>query len=466
MEMVLPPGTVDRGIDMSDTTTANEYLQGPFAPVSDEVTLADLEVRGTLPPELDGRYLRNGPNPIDADPATYHWFLGSGMVHGLRLRDGRAEWYRNRWVRDAGTAAQLGDVDPGGPIHGETAAGPVNTHVIGWGGRTLALVEAGSFPMELDDELDTIGRSDFGGTLTGAFSAHTKVHPSTGELHAVTYWWPEESVRHVVVGADGRVRRQLEVPVGGRPMVHDHALSTSRVALFDFPVQFDLEAAMSGERFPYRWEDDRPARVGLLPIDGGADDVVWCSVDPCYVYHPANAVDLPDGSFQVDVVRHPSTFRTDRHGPDEGPPVLARWRIDPSDGVVHEEVLDDRPVEFPRFDERRAGSEVRYTYTTSISLGERTGPVEGAVVRYDLASGTRTEWSPGQGRAAGEFVVVPRDGSVDEDDAWLVGLVHDDAAGRAELAVLAADDVGSGPVATVEIPVRVPLGFHGSWIPA
>jgi carotenoid cleavage dioxygenase len=63
-------------------------------------------------------------------------------------------------------------------------------------------------------------------------------------------------------------------------------------------------------------------------------------------------------------------------------------------------------------------------------------------------------------------VVVPRDGSVDEDDAWLVGLVHDDAAGRAQLAVLAADDVESGPVATVEVPVRVPLGFHGSWIPA
>lgn len=450
---------------MSDTTT-NQYLQGAFAPVTEEVTLTDLEVRGTLPAELDGRYLRNGPNPIGADPTTYNWFLGSGMVHGLRLRDGRAEWYRNRWVRDAGTAAQLGEADPGGPFHNEAGDGPVNTHVIGWGGRTLALVEAGSYPIELDEELTTVGRCDFGGTLAGSFSAHTRALPGSDEMHAVTYWWPEESVHHVVVGTDGRVRRDVEVPIGGRPMLHDHALSATRVALFDFPVQFDLEAAMSGATFPYGWVDDRPARVGLLPLEGTADDVVWCSLDPCYVYHPANAVDLPDGTFQVDVMRHPSTFRTDPHGPDEGPPMFVRWKVDPAAGVVHEEVIDDLPVEFPRFDERRAGGDSRYTYTTGISLGETTGPVEGSVVRYDLRSGDRTRWAPGHGRAAGEFVVVPRDGSVTEDDAWLVGLVHDDAQGSAELAVLAADDLSSGPVASVHVPVRVPLGFHGSWVPA
>ncbi|MFP5072363.1 carotenoid oxygenase family protein [Pseudonocardia nantongensis] len=52
---------------------------------------------GSLPPELIGRYLRNGPNPLPGhDPG--HWFAGAGMLHGIRLRDGRAEWYRNRWV--------------------------------------------------------------------------------------------------------------------------------------------------------------------------------------------------------------------------------------------------------------------------------------------------------------------------------------------------------------------------------
>ena len=78
----------------------NRYLEGDFAPIDEEFTLTDLEVSGTIPDYLDGRYLRNGPNPIgEIDPELYHWFIGDGMVHGMRIRDGKAEWYRNRWVR-------------------------------------------------------------------------------------------------------------------------------------------------------------------------------------------------------------------------------------------------------------------------------------------------------------------------------------------------------------------------------
>ncbi len=88
------------------TTT---FLDGNFAPVSEEVTAFDLPVTGTIPAELTGRLLRIGPNPVTPpDPATYHWFVGNGMVHGLRMRDGRAEWYRNRFVRD-----RRGDRRPG-----------------------------------------------------------------------------------------------------------------------------------------------------------------------------------------------------------------------------------------------------------------------------------------------------------------------------------------------------------------
>jgi len=122
------------------TQVGNPYLEGNFAPVQDEVTATDLEVTGTIPDHLDGRYLRNGPNPMHADPATYHWFVGDGMVHGLRLRDGRAEWYRNRWVRNAAIAAELGEPDPGGPTNEGMDSAP-NTNVIGFGGRTFAIVE-------------------------------------------------------------------------------------------------------------------------------------------------------------------------------------------------------------------------------------------------------------------------------------------------------------------------------------
>ena len=84
---------------LSDAVAHNRYLTGNYAPVSEEVTAFDLQIIGELPTELNGRYLRNGPNPmVNVDPATHHWFMGDGMVHGIRLREGRAEWYRNRYV--------------------------------------------------------------------------------------------------------------------------------------------------------------------------------------------------------------------------------------------------------------------------------------------------------------------------------------------------------------------------------
>ncbi len=42
----------------------NRYLEGNYAPVREEATVTDLKVTGSIPTALDGRYLRNGPNPI------------------------------------------------------------------------------------------------------------------------------------------------------------------------------------------------------------------------------------------------------------------------------------------------------------------------------------------------------------------------------------------------------------------
>ena len=105
------------------TTIENLYLSGNAAPVPDEITAENLMVTGTIPAELEGRWLRNGPNPIgEVDPATHHWFTGNGMVHGVRLRGGRAEWYRNRWVRGDREAEALGEPAPPGPADPSSVA--------------------------------------------------------------------------------------------------------------------------------------------------------------------------------------------------------------------------------------------------------------------------------------------------------------------------------------------------------
>ena len=124
---------------------ANPYLDDFLAPVSAEVTATDLPVTGHIPEFLDGRYLRNGPNPVaEVDPATYHWFTGDGMVHGVALHGGTAGWYRNRWVRSAAVRAALGE--PAAATHnlraGMQSLG-ANTNVLAHAGKTLALVEGG-----------------------------------------------------------------------------------------------------------------------------------------------------------------------------------------------------------------------------------------------------------------------------------------------------------------------------------
>ena len=119
------------------TVAANPYLQGTFAPVHEEVTATELPVTGRVPESLCGRYLRNGPNPVSVpEPAAYHWFTGDGMVHGVRLRDGRAEWYRNRWVRSADVARALGEPPRPGSVHAGMDFAP-NTNVIGHAGPHL-----------------------------------------------------------------------------------------------------------------------------------------------------------------------------------------------------------------------------------------------------------------------------------------------------------------------------------------
>ena len=442
------------------TIVESRYLTGNFAPVHEELTAVDLPVTGRLPESLRGRFLRNGPNPIGpVDPATYHWFTGDGMVHGVRLADGKADWYRNRWVRAGGVPAALGVPDPGGEIHGgmDFAA---NTNVIGHAGKTLAIVEAGSRPIELSYELDTLRRGDFDGTLPNGYTAHPKRDPDTGELHAVCYWWGlGNQVQYIVINAAGTVTKVVPIETTGAPMLHDMGLSERYALVLDLPCVFDMDLAASG-RFPYKWDASYPARVGVLPRDGGNDDVKWFEIDSCYIFHPMNTFD--DGDRVVfDAVRHPRMFANELNGPDEGKPTLDRWTFDLSNGKVVEERLDDRGQEFPRHDERLIGKPYRYGYT----LAADPGIVARGILKHDLHSGTKLEHDFGPTKHAAEPVFVPATDDAAEDDGYVMTFVYDESTDRSDLVILHSQDFTGDPVASVHLPQRVPYGFHGNWVP-
>ncbi len=467
--------SVEKGVDavssfnrkrLAPPTKPHPFLSGVHRPMQTELTLQDLPVTGAIPAELDGRYLRIGPNPIEADPASYHWFMGDGMVHGLRLQGGRALWYRNRWIRSQRVAAALGETPAPGARHG--GFDTVNTNVVDVAGRTFALVEAGSYPVELSDTLEEQVYNPFDATLAGSFTAHPHRDPLTGEQHAICYEArkPEE-IRHVVIDAGGKVVREEPIAVKHGPSIHDCAFTDRSVVILDLPVTFSMKAHIGGHSFPYRWNPNHQARVGLLPRTGTAADIVWCNVDPAYVFHVANAYDLPDGSVVLDVCAYQTMFDGVSQGPNARSRGLERWTVNPAAQSVSVRTLDPSPQEFPRPDERRFGQTYRYIYTLALPDKDSGGFVEAsALYRHDLQTGERQMHDFGAGRRPGEFVFTPRAPDSAEGDGWLIGLVIDSDAETAQLVILDAMDFEGSPVALIHLPHRVPPGFHGNWIPS
>lgn len=451
---------------MKTRSTDHPYLTGIHRPMNEEITLTELKVDGEIPAGLDGRYLRIGPNPVTPpNPATYHWFVGDGMAHGLRIRNGKAEWYRNRWIRSEDVSKALGE--PLVPCPESRLRGTANTNIIGQNGRTWAIVEAGNCPVELNDDLETLSINPFDETLKGPFSAHPHLDPETGELHAICYKADvPDKVWHTVVGPDGKVVREEPITVEHGPSIHDCAITKNYVVILDLPVTFSMKTLIGGHPFPYRWNPDHNARVGLLPRNGTSADIIWHDVEPCYVFHPCNAFEREDGSVVIDVVAHDKMFDDGHDGPDGSVSAFERWTMDAKGGAVSRAVIDASSQEFPRFDERLTGKPYRFAYTMA---AEGSKDVPGLIndtrlYRYDLETDERAIHDFGPRRHPGEFVFVPR--GEGEQNGWLVGLVVDMNDDSTDFVILDAADFTGDPVATIHLPHRIPPGFHGNWVDA
>ncbi|MFE7440253.1 carotenoid oxygenase family protein [Streptomyces chartreusis] len=444
--------------------TANKpYLTGHYTPLTDEVTATELTVEGFLPPELTGRLLRNGHNPKPGVTPT-HWFKGSGMVHGIRLREGRAEWYRNRWVHTPAL-----DGAPYMTEHGpDLTASTAGTHVIEHAGRLLALCEA-NLPFELGPDLETVGAYDFNGKLRAAMTAHPKEDPVTGELHFFASSPVPPYLIHYVADAKGEIVHEAEVPGATSSLKHDFAITRGHVVFIEGNVVFD-PTDHSG--IPYGWSDEQPSRIGVMPRGtDGARHIRWFSIEPGNMLHVANAYEDDEGRI---VLEGPTV---DREGfrlswnwwigaPGRGTEPIARsytrrWVVDLAAGTVDERIIDDLPVEFPTLNEEYLGTENRYQY--AVSFPDETGLGGYGLVKYDRATGARRIRQIGDARMPSEAVFVPAAEATREDDGYLLTVVSDIKQDASQLLVL--DASGLDRIATVHLPHRVTAGIHGSWVP-
>jgi carotenoid cleavage dioxygenase len=456
----------------------NPYLAGPFAPVDTEIDATDLTVIGEIPRDLDGVYLRNGPNPQFPPVGRYHWFDGDGMVHAVHFHDGKAT-YRNRWVRTDAFEREraAGDVQWVGimePLAGNPRDMPLkdssNTDLLYFNGDVLSLFYMCGAGYALDPiTLATRGARSFGGRL----SAHAKVDHATGELLFFDYGPRPPYLRYGVARpGDGQVVHETPIDLPGPRLPHDMAITEHHSILMDLPLVADAEAAKAG-RHKLVFDPSLPARYGVIPRRGDGSAIKWFEAEPCYVYHTVNAWEEGD-EIVLDLCR---VTKPEPRNTASGSVLskllsylrldaqLHRYRFNMVTGATREEALDDDNTEFPSIDLTRLGRPNRYAYNVHIS--DEPALLFDGIVKYDVTTGRDERWWCGPGRWASESPFAPRSAAAtSDDDGYVVSFVYDQLEDRSEVVVLDASDLTAGPVARVLLPQRVPIGFHATWIPA
>lgn len=456
----------------------NPFLRGNFAPWREEGFVDGLQVIGEIPRDLNGTFFRAGPNPAFEPEGRYHWFDGDGMVHAIKIENGRAS-YRNRWVesdglkeeRKAGRALYRGIVGMSG-TEAPTIKVTANTNIVAHAGKLLALVES-SLPTEMVPcTLATVGLYDFGGKLGSAMTAHPKMDPETGEMLFFGYAPFPPFLTYHVADRSGALTRSEVIDVAWPSMMHDFAITKDYVIFMLAPVVFDFSnIGKTGSLFT--WEPERGAKLGVMPRTGGNADVRWFDIDPCFVFHPMNAY-AENGVITLDVARYEQLLFMDPKAArdpgwrDKNVARLHRFTIDLAKGTVGSTPLDDGDGEFPRVDERLLGRKHRYGYMALTGPeGCPSGvPVWTSVRKYDLDRGTMETRNFGAGNGVGEPLFVPRGNAAGEDDGYVLVLNYDQHRDASAFFVLDAKNIAGEPIAEIRVPHRVPYGFHGNWVPA
>ncbi|KYC40292.1 9-cis-epoxycarotenoid dioxygenase [Scytonema hofmannii PCC 7110] len=454
------------------TTTENPFLSGNFAPVQKEMTSSTLQVKGKLPSHLSGMFVRNGSNPQWEPIGQYHWFDGDGMLHGVRISDGKAT-YRNRYVRtkgwkvehEANKAIWSGFLEPRskdnpGGMYKNTA----NTALVWHAGQLLALWEGGAPHAIQVPHLETISEYTYKGNLASPFTAHPKVDPKTGEMMFFGYSFASPYLQYGVVSAEGELLRTVPIDIPQPVMMHDFAITQNYTIFMDLPMTFNQERVQTGKPW-IMFEPDRPSRFGIVPRFGDNLNIRWFESPACYVFHTLNAYENGDEVVLIACRMSSSTVLGSddaQSDPEANIPRLHQWRFNLSIGNVNEEMLDDVASDFPRINENLLGQKTRYGYTGKIA--QSSLPLFEGIIKYDLNTGKSETHKFGQGRYGGEAVFVPRPGATAEDDGWLVTFVYDTNEDASELVVVNAQDITGEPIARVLLPQRVPYGFHGAWI--
>lgn len=462
-------------------------LDGNNAPVRQEDVFTEMQVIGQVPADLNGLYVRNGPNAYFPPDWRYHAYDGDGMLHAVRFRKGQVT-YRNRWVQ---TSALREEKAAGHPLWkglkepwradrpDEPLKNTSNTDVKYHAGRLITMWYRSGMPYALDpDTLETLGTADFDGAID-RISAHSRPDPHTGELLYFDYAMKAPYMRYGVVGPDRKLKHQIEVPLPGPRLPHDMAVTENYTVLHDFPLWPDTDALAAG-RYKVRFHADQPTRFAVVPRYGQASEIRWFTAKPTYMLHVVNAwEETGPGGVEVVMVGTPYRVHEDAQGqPDarrleqtihlrQRDFLLYEWRLNLRTGQTRERAIDDvLNTEFPAINALYQGRKNHFSYHVLFPYGGREEPRFPGLVKYDLRTGGYIAYSAGPQFFYNEPGFAPRDDAQSEDDGYLVVPVWNPVDQRSEIQVFDCLDarMAAGPVARIVLPRRMPHGFHATFV--
>ncbi|NOJ94805.1 carotenoid oxygenase [Corallococcus coralloides] len=444
-----------------------------------------LRVEGQVPEGLRGALYRVGPWTFDVHGRPYqHWFDGDGGMLGVRFgADGVTGASRlldtpTMVAERKASSQRYGAYGTPTPLlHKlrDVRKNSANTSVMAWNGKLYALFE-GSVPVEVSqDDLSTLGETDFDGTVVETFSAHPHRVPSRKASYNFGIRYGRETLADLYALPDGgKAQRLGTVKLPGATMVHDFIATDRYLVFFLSPLRLNLFRALlrvGSYSENLRWKPEAGADVLVVPIDDVAHPV-RITTDAFYLWHFGNAYEQGD-TLVVDYVRYPD-FTTNQW---LGELVRGTTSLD-AKGMLHRAVVDlkartfrteqraDLSCEFPRVAPGVVGRSHETLYLgVHLSDEARRGLFDG-VARVDMGTGRMTKVSLGEGTYPSEPVFVPRPGGSAEDDGWVLTQVFDAKTDTSHVAVLDARHLEDGPVARCHFDHALPPTFHGGFAPA
>lgn len=471
-------------------------FNGPYAPVDEEL-FQTLKIRqGKLPLDLEGCYVRNGPNPLwhpPSETSNYHWFLGAGMVHAIRIKDGLAS-YNNHFLR---TKSFLDDQQHGEAAFDKiafstsmtsflsrlalekvgllrkSASGPSNTNLVFHASRLLALSEA-DCPMELKILVDGHLQSQAAYVYNNMWNAHPKIDPISGKLYWLDYDLSgiTANFTYGVVDPEGKEERNCTGVLGGGKgvMIHDLGITEKYAIVIDCPVMVGIEN-YSTEGSLWKFDANHGSRIGIFPKDGenGSVQPTWFQIDTCWIFHLANAWE--EGNTVVLIVVRWDRIDMSGHGKKDdfltgNTRTLHEYRFDMDSGTVVEKSLaaNFETLEFPVVNQKRVGRKTQFTWAVGNYENE---PAFHRIFKFDLSTSPPSSQSyscmspDGKKLTAGEAYFVSNGSK--EDEGYLITFVVDPE-GKQPSSFLILNGQNLETICVIDLPARIPLGFHGLWV--